>query len=1640
MKTRWLAENRMKLLLLNPELKALMPELREEGADPMSFETLQAFLRAHSPAGLSMSQYLKKYLSPLVKLYVPKDAQALYYAAADRLAEFQYSVGCGRRSFRSREIGAQIDRALWMLSAWRVFAQCGVSPADYIRDALPEELRDFKRNNEPPCTDNVLAAYLSVGDAAAVEAAKEALTSENNHVRVTVTLVRAIVKADCPELHVLLGKLLLAAREQEGLRQAICENADCGTRAAFLEILRVIEENDLLRFSAVRRAAAAWCGIFSDEATERLSAKVFRTLCIAARSEDDARALTESNDSVELALGLWGLGFVDAELSVRRFTEIVRTGTRNQVLTVSYFAPMLQSGEASQRCFDFVTATYPDDPEFAAAYLPCCLDNVGIFSWELRQSKAPHVTAETWLRTYYVNNDDARACFVRLRAILAAMPKNKLTFSPCVFPWHSVFMTKAMLAERLAFLAYALGDAALIDEMCALLPLLPAMERGVYTRLLLEQPATEAQRRTLLTLAADKSSETHTAALAILGRLRLSEEEFITLEGFLRYKNEDIRMGILDVLAKRADVETSLARLLAAGDDNVRLAGLSLAKTAVEKTPKKADYLRNMVRVSVRDRTCTPQAQVLVDDILGSQTEDLLNTPGYGLYDPANVVRFPKPVRNDALVQDYFSLSYGEIGKYYDSIADFLDEHAALSYRRNSGDTVLLGNGLFPLDISMEKLVYPFPELWREVYESIIGSEKVFWNLYYAALYAEPNGAFEADERKLFGACSDFRREACRYHRHDSPNDFAGGMISTILEIILGEYDLHLPLDVACAVCAYAIDAPHGRWKKRKLPYHITNEDPLTSTSTFDTTLRLLLEQGGTEGYFALQAVDEAYDFIGHAGARHGAFSWSGFHTIIDDLRACTEGLIPEDMVYHAAFERVGIRAALEDLSSLFSETRFYRHKRALRRVGVMHPDGKVDQNDPIPVLGKKIYSRMVDMILEVEVRRGDAETVFSSAIGGIKRIYGLDRLRRILAALGDSPFDRNAYYGFSFATDRKSCLSHLLKVCHPLETDTPEAFGEMVRALGLSERRLAEIAMYVPEWLGLIEKYLGWQGFTSGCYYFMAHMNERFDERREAVIARYTPLSTEELNDGCFDSGWFAEVYAALGEKRFMLLYGAAKYIADGSKHARARKYADAALSRVSRGELEAAICDKRNKDLLMSYGILPLEGKEDLLRRYEFLQAFLKESREFGAQRRASEAKAVDCAIRNLATTAGYLDALRLTLAMETALVRENQAFFDSITEAGYTLRAEVDAEGKASLSVEREGKRLKSVPAAIKKKDTVLAVREFVKKLRDQYSRCTRMFERAMEAREEYTLGELRALLENPVICGILQNLVFICEGKSGLLSEFDAQPETILRVAHPYDLYAEGTWAAWQRRFFDEKRPQPFRQVFRELYLRLPEELDAAQSRMFAGNQLMVAKTLALLRTRGWTVDECGLQKVSYGDGVAAELYALADWFSPADAEPPTLEYVSFHDRRTFEPVSIRDLHPVTYSEIMRDVDLAVSVAHAGAVDPVTSHSTIEMRRVVAEFNVELFGLTNVRCEGSHAFIAGKLGSYTIHLGSGVIHSSGRAVNVLPVHSQSRGKLFLPFVDDDPKTAEIISKIILFAGDTKIKDPYILDQLN
>lgn len=363
------------------------------------------------------------------------------------------------------------------------------------------------------------------------------------------------------------------------------------------------------------------------------------------------------------------------------------------------------------------------------------------------------------------------------------------------------------------------------------------------------------------------------------------------------------------------------------------------------------------------------------------------------------------------------------------------------------------------------------------------------------------------------------------------------------------------------------------------------------------------------------------------------------------------------------------------------------------------------------------------------------------------------------------------------------------------------------------------------------------------------------------------------------------------------------------------------------------------------------------------------------------------------------------------------------------------------------------MKSIPSKLAKNQYVLELKDAYKQFREQYSRTKLMMEQFMEDKVEFTFSELLALHKNPVISSIIRDLLFICDAKSKIgfitnseMKNIEENAELLdkldlLRPVHPIDLYKNKIWDKCQKYLFDKKIQQPFKQIFRELYVKTQDEIDKYNTLRYSGNQIQPKKAAACLKSRRWITDiENGLQKVYYKENIIARIYAVADWFSPADMECPCIEWVEFSDRKTGKAIKINDIPDIIFSEVMRDVDLAVSVAHVGGVDPETSHSTVDMRKAIIEFNLPLFGVENVYFTDKHAHIKGNKANYTVHLGSGVVFvEGGSQIAIIAVHSQHRGKLFIPFIDEDPKTAEIMTKIIMFAEDLKIKDPYILNQI-
>ncbi len=122
------------------------------------------------------------------------------------------------------------------------------------------------------------------------------------------------------------------------------------------------------------------------------------------------------------------------------------------------------------------------------------------------------------------------------------------------------------------------------------------------------------------------------------------------------------------------------------------------------------------------------------------------------------------------------------------------------------------------------------------------------------------------------------------------------------------------------------------------------------------------------------------------------------------------------------------------------------------------------------------------------------------------------------------------------------------------------------------------------------------------------------------------------------------------------------------------------------------------------------------------------------------------------------------------------------------------------------------------------------------------------------------------------------------------------------------------------------------------------------------------------------------------------------------------------------------------------DILALLARQKSKAALASASTVEMRAALLRETCELLKLANVRFKGQHVLIDGILGNYSVHLGSAVVHRlPGGSLCIVPVHAQHRGRLFLPFADDDPRTAELIAKVILLARDRDIQDPAILEQI-
>ena len=1692
---------------LDKENQKFIEDIFLEKKDGTKYTYYGSYLRATlkqvllSKKDVKLNDIFPKNVYPAMELLVGKKFLKIFLEISKNATKYSFSRGYSRRMVRSSSYYNYID---FLFDLFTDLVDLNFLNLDILTIVKGEYDNDGIYGLHNPY---LIAYEIDNGNKELIDLIKGALGSQKSKIDLNYFIMQAIFISNNKELLELTGKLLLAAKLQEGVRQEICENMDRGLQENFEYMFKIIYDNNLIRFSSVKRALATWTGLTRDENADiskfgKKELEIINNLIANPKYEDE---LLKSDDNVEVYLALWNKSARDIKEAVEAMEKLLKSSKYHIKLLISYFLDVIQDIKYQREIAKKVIKEYGDTKEIIEI-LACYLNFVITYgsASDLKENlKNGKIVPET----FFKNKKEALEFFDILEKALVLMDGKDKVFNPCIFPWFYQSISTHTVATAMGLIAAFYPDDALKNKMMKHLKEINTWNRGYYLDVLFEKTSNKEEKDFAISMLSDRTNA-GVVAYEIAKNNNLVKEYSKDIEDFLRLKNGDTRKNLINLLMEqdKKDLLVSIDNLISHKNENKRLAALDILNQVNSK--EKALYDKKEVKKLIEKISKPTDAEKILIENLSDErkkeSEDTLSKlydVDYKVnlaYEVKKVEKVSKTVKKNkkgeyiieisSEPKNFFSKTTDELFEIVKKLSELYIENENYEYMSFYTKEYTLLRDRFHITKDVTNISYsdrqqlanfPLEDVWRDFYKKEIKDFSTLWQLN-VLLTREYNGGINDSNIK---ECQDFYKKLLGFDitelktklkkanlkyifTENYYNDT--GYVLEIISMLYKEYckeNKNYLFEIGKVFTGYVLenfeakDIVEQKERYNKEIYYNVNIYYL-NPGIYYLFARIIPylefysnEKSFIESFILRYNLDEKIKKYTNENLKGCEI---GGRRKVLELRDYTIAIVlniaEKDLIYKDILE---IENKTEDEKkevfwSLDTYMNNYRNILAKKENKRLVNLNQFMLNEALKIIydeGRKI----VDYLVQNELKRGDSPTIYSKSLHEIDRIEGIDYLVQILQALGKETLDRTSYY-WGGDDSKKAVLSHLLKVCYPSEKDNSKELARKLKGTDITEQRLIEVAMYSSQWIEIIEGYLGWKGLASGCYYFQAHMSD-IDRNKEGLIAKYTPISIDDLMEGAFDIDWFKSAYKELGEKKFEMLYDSAKYISDGAKHSRARMFADAVNGKLNLKETEKKIEDKRNKDLVASYSLIPLlkDKQKDALHRYQFLQKFLKESKKFGAQRRASEAKAVSISLENLSRNMGYSDVTRLIWNMETALINEMKEYFVPKKLDDVDVYIKIDELGQSEIIYEKAGKELKSLPTKLKKDKYIEDIKEVHKNLKEQYRRSRKMLEEAMEDGTEFYGYEIENLMTNPVIAPILKSLVFKMGNdlgyyedkklKSAKKKAIAVKDDSLLKIAHCFDLFESGDWASYQKDIFDRELKQPFKQVFRELYVKTADEKGRDKSLRYAGHQVQPTKTVALLKTRRWIIDgQEGLEKVYYKENIIAKIFALADWFSPADIEAPTLEEVQFFDRKTFKPILIDNVPDLVFTEVMRDIDLVVSVAHIGDVDPEASHSTIEMRKAIIEFNCKLFKLKNVTFSENHALIKGERAEYSIHLGSGLVHQkAGSAINVLPVHSQHRGRVFLPFIDDDPKTAEIMAKVILFAQDEKIKDVFILEQI-
>ncbi|MDR2470827.1 MAG: DUF5724 domain-containing protein, partial [Treponema sp.] len=1077
-----------------------------------------------------------------------EEVAALVGAAVSRLNRYVHSPSAWRRSFRTQAIVPYLDRFAQILKELLFFPW---EHFDMVRDLTTPQKEDDNDNEKaearrfPPWLyGDFIALRIDGGDADVINAVRDICLGDNNTRLLSHAVINGMVKSQSPKMHKLLGDVLLAAKLQEGLRQAILENADNGTAEAFIYLIKLVIDNDLIRYSSALRALDVWLGLGETFEDKRTAAKLLG-LCYAYLTDTKALAAgLESKDLTEIYAALWAL-------SVREMNDVVKplekllAGEKYKRLAALYFANHLENKALQFTICSRIIAPFAKTPPGAEdldllaltlAVYPVSSSHI----WERRYLSEGR-GANPWLGDKHIRDEHFNA-FIN---ILPAVPPKGHDAGGKPFPWCGFSLKPDDICVRLLRIAGWDFDGGKIARLMEIMPLADSTSRAAFVRFFLEKPAGAKERDFLFAALNDKSMSVRTRALenvlALSGakakekgtteKADKAEAKGETTENAAPLSATEEKL-VADLLAlKTGDLRQNCVKILLAlpGDRPVEAAKTLVADKNENRRLGGLDMITQLVNGGVLDREAaaalialmparSPREEVIIK-ALGSETSRYTKANGFGLYDPDYRPVFPKiEVNKKHTMESIFGLSFDRAQKIFSSLCETIREHKDYTYAIHNYDgdvEVALGGLRSPRsraeanddkDLSMfERFV--LREVWRGwIKKTGLGFDELCYFMF-ASEVKDYSGVYELDYLDWAKKIIEDRfhaKEADRLIRWMAKQEY-GPLALGIMEILETEFPAEERFAALSGALADLIASVDGEdWKKAvegENPRRYGNHDADTLADTEEVNFlvkRLGKTRGDDDGRFKTYTA-----FCFELGRLSGMF----YRNLepVDIARGIELGILRRDVLVR---------------------TMFLTNPRNLGGyAGKIRWDDSRKDVEKYPLL-KTVADEAAARVIEIELDRGDSETEVSRLALAIAWHEGAETFVKLLTALGDETFVRG--YIYSGAGTKKAVLSSLLKASHPRKDaaapdggrkpDSAETLRAALENTGISEKRLVEAAMYAPAWLDIVGDYLGWPGLRSAAWYFHAHINESFSAEKETEVARYSPISPEEFNDGAFD------------------------------------------------------------------------------------------------------------------------------------------------------------------------------------------------------------------------------------------------------------------------------------------------------------------------------------------------------------------------------------------------------------------------------------------------------------------------------------------------------------------------------------------